>query len=89
MKRFSTSVVLVADNDGVSKQPADCLLARGATMRTCTTKWPAARFAFIDGLAKLAKTRGFGFERREAGSATSVNVRWSSDRRSCTATPAI
>ena len=61
MKRFSTSVVLVADNDGVSKQPADCLLARGATMRTCTTKWPAAHFAFNDGLAKLAKTRGFGF----------------------------
>ena len=61
MKRFSTSVVLVADNEGVSKQPADCLLARGATMRTCTTKWPAPRFAFIDSLAKLAKTRGFGF----------------------------
>ena len=40
MKRFSNSVVLVADNDGVSKQPADCLLAQGATMRTCTTKWP-------------------------------------------------
>jgi hypothetical protein len=60
MKRFSTSVVLMADNEGVSKQPADCLLARGATMRTCTTKWPAARFAFNDGLAKLAKARGFG-----------------------------
>ena len=89
MKRFSTSVVLVADNDGVSKQPADCLLARGATMRTCTTKWPAARFGFIDGLAKLAKARGFGLLRREAGSAISVSVRWSSATRSCTATAGI
>jgi hypothetical protein len=60
-KRFSTSVVLMADNDGVSKQPVDCLLARGATMRTCTTRWPAMRFAFINGLAKLAKAGGFGF----------------------------
>jgi hypothetical protein len=61
MKPFSKSVVLVADNDGVSKQPVDCLLAQGATMRTCTTKWPVARFAFNNGLAKLAKARRFGF----------------------------
>jgi hypothetical protein len=61
MKSFSTSVILMPDNDGVSKQPVDCLLARGATMRTCTTSWPAARFGFTDGLAKLAKARGFGF----------------------------
>src|SRR5437588_2447267 len=60
MKRFSTSVILMADNDGVNKQPVDCLLARGATMKTCTTRWPAARLAFNDGLAKLAKTGRFG-----------------------------
>jgi hypothetical protein len=61
MKQFSTSVILLADDDGISKQPADCLLARHATMRTCTTKWPAAQFALIDSLAKLARTNGFEF----------------------------
>jgi peptidoglycan/LPS O-acetylase OafA/YrhL len=61
MKPSSTSVILVADNEGVSKQPVDCLLRRRATMRTCTTKWPAARFAFINSLAKLARTNGFEF----------------------------
>jgi hypothetical protein len=61
MKQFSTSVILVADDDGISKQPVDCLLARHATMRTCTTKWPAARFAVIDNLAKLARANGFEF----------------------------
>jgi peptidoglycan/LPS O-acetylase OafA/YrhL len=61
MKRFSTSVVLVSDNDGISKQPVDCLLHPHATMRTCTTKWPVSQFAFIDSLAKLAKARRFGF----------------------------
>jgi peptidoglycan/LPS O-acetylase OafA/YrhL len=61
MKRFSMSVILVSDNDGVKKQPVDCLLAPHATMRTCTTKWPAARFAFNNSLAKLAKKRGFQF----------------------------
>jgi hypothetical protein len=61
MKRFSTSVILVSDNDGISKQPVDCLLRPNATMRTCTTKWPVSQFAFIDSLAKLAKERRFGF----------------------------
>jgi peptidoglycan/LPS O-acetylase OafA/YrhL len=61
MKRFSTSVILVADNDGIAKQPVDCLLARHATMRTCTTKWTADHFGFTNGLAKLATTNGFGF----------------------------
>jgi peptidoglycan/LPS O-acetylase OafA/YrhL len=61
MKRVSTSVVLVSDNAGISKQPVDCLLRRTATMRTCTTKWSASHFAFLDSLAKLAKARRFGF----------------------------
>jgi hypothetical protein len=61
MKRFSTSVVLVSDDDGISKQPVDCLLARHATMKTCTPRLPATRFAFINSLAKLAKARRFGF----------------------------
>jgi peptidoglycan/LPS O-acetylase OafA/YrhL len=61
MKRSSMSVVLVSDNDGIDKQPVDCLLARHATMRKCTTKWPASHFAFINSLAKVARTGGFEF----------------------------
>jgi peptidoglycan/LPS O-acetylase OafA/YrhL len=61
MKRYSTSVVLVADDDGIRKQPVDCLLKRGATMRTCTVKWDSGHFAFINSLAKLARVGGFEF----------------------------
>jgi peptidoglycan/LPS O-acetylase OafA/YrhL len=61
MRRFSTSVVLVADNEGVRKEPVDCLLARGATMRTCTTKQTPENLAFNNHLAKLAKSARFGF----------------------------
>jgi hypothetical protein len=61
MKRFSRSVVVVADDDGIDKQPVDCLLARKATMRTCTINEPAEKFAFNNDLAVLGKLRGFGF----------------------------
>jgi peptidoglycan/LPS O-acetylase OafA/YrhL len=61
MKRFSASVVVVADDDGVTKQPVDCLLARRATMRTCTTAPPANILAFNNNLAKVAKANQFGF----------------------------
>ena len=61
MKRFSTSVVVLADPDGVTKQPVDCLLAPRATMKTCTTTKPANVFAFNNNLAKAAKVNKFGF----------------------------
>jgi peptidoglycan/LPS O-acetylase OafA/YrhL len=61
MRRFSASVVLVADNEGVRKEPVDCLLARGATMRTCTTKQASLRLSFNNHLATLATSAGFGF----------------------------
>jgi peptidoglycan/LPS O-acetylase OafA/YrhL len=38
MKPFSSGVVIVGDPPPQSKQPVDCLLSRGATMRTCTSK---------------------------------------------------
>jgi peptidoglycan/LPS O-acetylase OafA/YrhL len=61
MKRFASSVVVVADDDGVTKQPVDCLLAPHATMKTCTTRQPASVLAFNDNLTKLAKKQRFGF----------------------------
>jgi hypothetical protein len=61
MTRVSKSVLVMADNEGIHQQPVDCLLARKATMRTCTSTWPDERFALNDSLAALAGTRGYSF----------------------------
>jgi hypothetical protein len=61
MKRFSTSVVVIADDDGVTKQPVDCLLAPRATMKTCTTTQTAKILAFNNNLVKFARINKFGF----------------------------
>ncbi len=60
-RRVSKSVLVLADNEGIHRQPVDCLLARGATMTTCTSTWPKLRFALNDALASSAKAKGFGF----------------------------
>jgi hypothetical protein len=61
VKGAAGQVVLVADDDGIKKQPVDCLLAPHATMKTCTTTWNSARFASNKALAKLARSHGFGY----------------------------
>lgn len=61
VKHSADQVILVADDDGINKQPVDCLLAAHATMKTCTTTWRPVRYASNNSLAKLAKTRGFGY----------------------------
>ena len=61
VKGSAEGVILVADDDGINKQPVDCLLASHATMKTCTTTWHATRFASNNALAKLAKSRKFGY----------------------------
>ncbi len=61
VKGAAGQVILLADNDGIKKQPVDCLLAHHATMKTCTTTWNSARFASNNALAKLARSRGFGY----------------------------
>jgi hypothetical protein len=38
MKRFSATVIVVGDAPHQRFDPTDCLLARHATMKTCTTK---------------------------------------------------
>ena len=61
IKRSSKRVVLVADDDGISRQPVDCLLAGGATMATCTSTRTPDQLQLNDGLASSAKYQGFGF----------------------------
>jgi hypothetical protein len=61
MKGATKNVILVADDDGIAKQPVDCLLAPHATMKTCTTTETDAQYALNDALAKTARQKGFGF----------------------------
>jgi hypothetical protein len=61
LKHSAKRVVLLGDDPGIQRQPVDCLLARGATMRSCTAAWPPDRFAVNADLASLAKAAGFGF----------------------------
>ena len=56
VKRVSKSVLVVADDEGIHRQPVDCLLARNATMKTCTSTWNNERYALNDSLAALSKT---------------------------------
>jgi hypothetical protein len=47
--------------DGLSKDPVDCLLARHATMASCTTTWPRSALAPYDAMSRRAKQMGVGF----------------------------
>jgi peptidoglycan/LPS O-acetylase OafA/YrhL len=61
VKRTAKSVVLIGDNVGLQREPTDCLLARNATMRTCTPNWPVERFALNENLQAISGKSGFGF----------------------------
>jgi hypothetical protein len=55
LKPSAKHVVLVADDDGIDREPVDCLLARDATMARCTTKWTEDRFYMNNDLSALAR----------------------------------
>jgi peptidoglycan/LPS O-acetylase OafA/YrhL len=61
LKRFARNVVLIEDEEGTVEQPVDCLLASGATLRSCMTTQTSTALAFNDGLAHLAKAKRVGF----------------------------
>jgi peptidoglycan/LPS O-acetylase OafA/YrhL len=63
LRPASKSVILLADDDGIDKDPTDCLLSRHATLKTCLTIATPERFAGNDTLAQLAASRHFGFLR--------------------------
>jgi peptidoglycan/LPS O-acetylase OafA/YrhL len=69
----SGAVVVIGDPEGLSFNPADCLLSQHATMATCATSWPPAALRAYDRVAATTRqlrvgfisTRGFFcFERR-------------------------
>jgi hypothetical protein len=57
----SGAVLLIGDPEGLGKDPVDCLLARHASMASCTTTWPAASLEAYDEVARGAKQLGVGF----------------------------
>ena len=59
--RRVSKVVLLADVEGVGKDPVDCLLASGATMGSCTTVLTPELAILNDDLARSAKASGFSF----------------------------
>jgi peptidoglycan/LPS O-acetylase OafA/YrhL len=61
LRRFARNVIVIEDQEGMATQPVDCLLATGATLRSCMTTQRTADFAFNNSLAQLAGTKRFGF----------------------------
>ena len=61
LKGYSKRVVLIADDDAITRQPVDCLLASGATMATCTITRTPIDFKLNDDLARLAPLAGFKY----------------------------
>ena len=61
LRPFARNVIVIEDDEGVKAQPVDCLLAAGATLRSCMTTQTSADVAFNNGLAQLAKAKHFGF----------------------------
>ncbi len=61
LRPFARSVIVIEDEEQIKAQPVDCLLAAGATLRSCMTVQTSADVAFNNGLAQLAKAKQFGF----------------------------
>jgi hypothetical protein len=60
-KRFSKSVIVMGDPPKQNRQPVDCLLARHATMKTCTTTATKVQLRGDTKAAAIAKNRHIGF----------------------------
>jgi peptidoglycan/LPS O-acetylase OafA/YrhL len=61
LRPFARNVIVIEDEEAMKAQPVDCLLAAGATLRSCMTTQTSADLAFNNGLAQLAKAKHFGF----------------------------
>jgi hypothetical protein len=58
LKAVVPRIVLVSDDDGISQQPVDCLLAPHATMTTCTSTRTPEQLRLNDDLADMAGYEG-------------------------------
>ena len=61
MKRFSVSVIVVGDVPNQTRDPVDCLLAPGATMKTCTSEGTRAQARTEAVISARATAAGVGY----------------------------
>ena len=61
LKRFSRSVIVVGDSPSQTRDPVDCLLAPGATMKTCTGRGTKVQAKTEASIAADARKNGVGF----------------------------
>jgi peptidoglycan/LPS O-acetylase OafA/YrhL len=61
MKRSAESVMVVGDPSSQGRDPVDCLLARGATMKTCTSPQQKVQARTDGAIAADAQRNGVGF----------------------------
>jgi peptidoglycan/LPS O-acetylase OafA/YrhL len=61
LRRVARTVILVEDEELLPVQPVDCLLASGATLRSCMVTIAGDSLAFNDGIPTLAKAAHLGF----------------------------
>ena len=61
MKRYSASVLVVGDEPNQTRDPVDCLLAPGATMKTCSVLGSPVQLRTEAAIAADAKRNGVGF----------------------------
>jgi hypothetical protein len=61
MLRSSASVVVLGDLPGQTRDPTDCLLARGSTMRTCSTETKPVQLRVNRAIAANTRRRAAGF----------------------------
>jgi peptidoglycan/LPS O-acetylase OafA/YrhL len=59
--KSSGRVIVVGDTPGQRREPVDCLLGRGATMKTCTSRPPRVALSATAAIASNARKRGIGF----------------------------
>ena len=61
LRRAVQKVVVIGDPKGLRVNPVDCLLARHATMRGCTTLWRQEALTPYAAVRARTKRLGFGF----------------------------
>ena len=60
-RRFSASTIVVGDSPHQHRNPVDCLLAKGATMRTCSSRATLAELQTDAAVAAAAARQRVGF----------------------------
>jgi peptidoglycan/LPS O-acetylase OafA/YrhL len=61
LKRYSASVIVVGDEPNQTRDPVDCLLAPGSTMKTCAAAGTPVQLRTEAAIATAAKRNGVGY----------------------------